>query len=292
MKLRRTGQKPNWMNKNILRLIRKKKRLWRWYTTDGGKDHASFQAYNNIQNEVKKVVKQAKKKLERKLAKEAKKNAKQFHSYIKKKTANRVNVGPLKAGGEIVTDHQMMCNMLNDFFCSFFTEEKMEEMPKVSQQYKGEQPLTDVNITKENFRKKLSGLKPSAAPGPDKVWARVLHSLADVLAEPLAYMCTTIYLYNKLMEDGAVSDIWKIASVCPVFKKGRPRDYKHEDRGKFFSNRVVKDYNALPEHVKPAANINTFKNSLDRHRGTPSRTVSRPTGDLLSNRRSMTQGSS
>ena len=92
MKLRRTGQKPIWMNKNILRLIRKKKRLWRWYTTDGGKDHASFQAYKNIQNEVKKVVKQAKKKLERKLAKEAKNNAKQFYSYIKKKIANRVTV--------------------------------------------------------------------------------------------------------------------------------------------------------------------------------------------------------
>ena len=117
-----------------------------------------------------------------------------------------------------MTDHQMMCNMLNDFFCSVFTEENMEEMPKVPHQYEGEQPLTDVNITKENFRKKMSGLKPSAAPGPDKVWARVLHSLADVLAEPLAYV------YNKLMEDGAVPDIWKIASVCPVFKKGSKGD--------------------------------------------------------------------
>ena len=52
---------------------------------------------------MKKAVKQAKKKLERKLAKEAKKNAKQFHSYIKKKTANRVTVGPLKVDGNVVT---------------------------------------------------------------------------------------------------------------------------------------------------------------------------------------------
>ena len=90
----------------------------------------------------------------------------------------------------------------------------MEEMPEVPQQYKGEQPLTEVNITKENVRKKLTGLKPSAAPGPDKVWARVLHNLADVLAEPL------VYVYNKLLEEGAVPDIWRNASVCPVFKKG------------------------------------------------------------------------
>ena len=90
--------------------------------------------------------------------------------------------------------------------------------PQVQQQYKGKQPLTDVNITEEKVRKKLSGLKPSAAPGPDKVWARVLHSLADVLAEPLAYV------YNKLLEEEAVPDIWKIASVCPVFKKGSKGD--------------------------------------------------------------------
>ena len=43
----------------------------------------------------------------------------------------------------------------------------------------------------------------------------------------------------------------------------RPRHYQHEDRGNFFSNRVVKDYNALPNHVKSATKVNTFKNRLD-----------------------------
>ena len=79
-KLRRADQKPIWFNKNILRLIRKKKRLWQWYMRDGGKDYASYQAFRNIQKEVQKEVKKAKKKLERKLAKDAKKNSKQFYS--------------------------------------------------------------------------------------------------------------------------------------------------------------------------------------------------------------------
>ena len=218
MKLRRAGQKPIWMSKNIMRLIRKKKRLWRWYSQDGGKDYASFEAFRNVQKEVKKAVRQAKKKLERKLAKEAKKNAKQFHSYIKKKTSNRVTVGPLKAGEELVTDNQQMCNMLNDFFCSVFTEENLEEIPVVSQQYKGDEPLEDVPITKEKVRKKLADLKPSSAPGPDKVWARILQKLADELAEPLSF------IFTKLLEEGDVPDIWKTASVCPVFKKGGKGD--------------------------------------------------------------------
>ena len=160
-KLRREGQKPIWMNRNILRLIRKKKRLWRWYSTDGGKDFASFNAYREIQKEVKKAIKQEKKKFEKKLAKEAKKNAKQFHSYIKKKTANKVTVGPLKVDGNVVTDHQVISDMLNNLFCSVFTEEDLEEMPGVEQQYAGNDPLVDVTITRDKVRKKLAALKPS-----------------------------------------------------------------------------------------------------------------------------------
>ena len=88
-KRRRQNFKPIWMNKKIMRLIRKKRRVWRFYSTDPrcARDFASFQAYNKIQKEVKKAVQQAKRKLERKLAKESKKNPKAFYSYLKKKTA-------------------------------------------------------------------------------------------------------------------------------------------------------------------------------------------------------------
>jgi ribonuclease P/MRP protein subunit RPP40 len=61
----------------------------------------------------------------------------------------------------------------------------------------------------------------------------------------------------------------------------RPRVYEHQDRGHFFSNRVVTDYNSLPDHVKQAKTINSFKNLLDKHRGTPTRINSRPTGNMM-----------
>ena len=57
----------------------------------------------------------------------------------------------------------------------------------------------------------------------------------------------------------------------------RPRQFKYRERGEFFTNRVVKDYNELPDSVKKAQNINIFKNRLDDHRGTPCRLGSRPT---------------
>ena len=57
----------------------------------------------------------------------------------------------------------------------------------------------------------------------------------------------------------------------------RPREYKYMERGFYFSNRVVEEYNSLPTEVKKAATINAFKNSLDKFRGTPSRSDSRTT---------------
>ena len=86
-KRRRQTCKPVWMNKSLMRLIRKKRRAWRFYSSDPrcAKDFQSYQAYSKIQKDVKKAVKQAKRKLERKLDNQYKKNIKAFHSYIKQK---------------------------------------------------------------------------------------------------------------------------------------------------------------------------------------------------------------
>ena len=94
-----------------------------------------------MQNDVKKAVKVSKRKHEKSLAKGAKNNPKAFYSYLKKKTANRVTVGPLKEGEELVTDHQQMANILNSFFCSVFTEEDMDTFPEIEQHYHGEEPI-------------------------------------------------------------------------------------------------------------------------------------------------------
>ena len=213
-KRRRVGSRPIWMNKNILKLIRKKRRLWRWYARDGGKDHASFIAYQNVQKEVKKGVTRAKRNLERKLAKNRKKNNKAFFSHIKKATSNRVSVGPLKQGDEVVADSGRMATMLNEFFSSVFTDEDTTSLPEVEKLFHGPDPLVSVEFLPSDVEKKLKKLKQSSAPGPDKLWPRVLHSLADVLSYPLAL------IFARCLSEGTVPPEWKRANITPIFKKG------------------------------------------------------------------------
>ena len=134
------------------------------------KDYASFQAFKKVQKEVEKAVKKAKRKLERSLAKNSKKNPKAFYSYMKKKTSNKVTVGPLKnSDGRLVTDDKEMADILNSHYCNMFTKENMASMPRVEKLYQGEDFLSSVNFTSENVTAKLKKLRPTAAPGPDKV---------------------------------------------------------------------------------------------------------------------------
>ena len=94
----------------------------------------------------------------------------------------------------------------------------MDNIPDIEDQNKGEEPLINVLFTSKKIKEKLSKLKPTAAPGPDKVRAKVLHGLVDVLAEPLEHV------FTKLHEEGCVPAVWRTANVCPVFKKGSKGD--------------------------------------------------------------------
>ena len=85
---------------------------------------------------------------------------------MKKKTANKVTVGPLKdEHGNLVTEDSKMAGLLNSFFCSVFTKENTSAMPEAEKLYFGPEPITTVEIKVEKVKLKLSNLKPCSAPG-------------------------------------------------------------------------------------------------------------------------------
>ena len=50
-----------------------------------------------------------------------------------------------------------------------------------------------MRFERDGVKKKLKNIKASGAPGPDKVWSRVLHDMAEILATPLTI------IVNRLM---------------------------------------------------------------------------------------------
>ena len=137
---------------------------------------------------------------------------------MKSKTSNRVGVGPLRGEEGLVTGDREMAGILNAQYTSVFTSEDTSNMPEAEVLFTGEDRLTDMRFEVREVEKKLKSIKADGAPGPDKVWSKVLHSMADILAGPLAI------IYNRLLEEGMVPNIWRMANVCPIFKKGSKGD--------------------------------------------------------------------
>ena len=175
-KKRRTGQaKPLWMQQNVLRLIRKKRRLWSSYQKT--REFQSWQAYRKVQAEVTKAVRNAKKKFERKLARNSKSNPRAMYSYINKKTSTRAKVGPLKdSSGKTITDDDSMASILNTFFSSVFTKEDLNNLPDPPVKFTGEVPLSTLHVCPEKVEEKLGKLKVNGAPGPDSVLSSECHT--------------------------------------------------------------------------------------------------------------------
>ena len=86
-KRRRNGNRPGWLSVEILRAIRKKKRLWA-----RAKVGEQREEYNMEERRVKKMIRNAKRKFEKRLAEGGGKDLvakKRFYSYIKQKTKSR-----------------------------------------------------------------------------------------------------------------------------------------------------------------------------------------------------------
>ena len=67
-------------------------------------------------------------------------------------------------------------------------------------------------ITNAMVYNKLNDLHPNKSFGSDKIHPKMLIELADYVAEPL------VIIMNKTLENGILSDDWKMAHVTPIYK--------------------------------------------------------------------------
>ena len=213
-KLRRNNSKPLWMQRNVMRVLRKKKRLWKQYTES--KEYQSYLAYKNVQRTANSIVRKAKKTFERKLASDRKKNPKAFYSYISNRCKVQPKVGPLKdENGQVQTDDSQQAQILNNQFVSAFTREDLSSIPTPTQVFNPEMgnPLKMVNITPKMVDDKIKLLKPGAS-GPDRISPRLLRELSSQLSLPISI------IFNKSLTECVVPKDWKLSNVTSIFKKG------------------------------------------------------------------------
>ena len=109
-----------------------------------------------------------------------------------------------------------MVEVLNDYFPSVFTKEVTSSMPEARRIFMGDdsEMLKEITVDVDIVRKKLQALRPDKAAGPDNIPPKLLHELSDELCHPLSA------ILQKSLDEGVVANDWKLANVCPIYKKG------------------------------------------------------------------------
>ena len=208
----RNNNRPGWLNQEILRAIRRKKRLW-----GRVKRGEAVQDYEQEERRVRNLIRNAKRKFERKLADGAGGDGvakRKFFAYVRQRTKTRPSIGPLKnEAGVTVREDGEMAEIFNSFFSSVFTRENITAVPAPAEQHQGAN-LTHVSITTKKVKMAIKRLKKGSAAGPDEIGPQLLQELVEVLASPLAT------IMRKSLEEGSVPDDWRAANVAPIFKKG------------------------------------------------------------------------
>ena len=206
-------KKPRWLDKKIMRRIKKKHKLFKRYLlTKEGTDYVRFM---QARRRCKKAIKSAKRKFERNIAKHSKTNPKQFWNYVNGKLKINTGISPLDKGdGTKATSDIDKANELNKYFASVFTKENMNNIPKSTpNEFSKGISISEIRVTPEAVANKLSKIDPTKAQGPDKIPSKILKELGKELSYPISI------LFNTSLETGEIPEDWLAAEVIAIYKR-------------------------------------------------------------------------
>ena len=221
-------QFPKWMTKKIKCSIKRRNRAWSNY--EERPEYQRLQKYRKLRNKVNKAIKAAKRNFEETLADKIKVEPKAFYSYVRSKSKTVGKIGPLLDNtGKIIEINSEMCEVLNDYFSSVFTVEKVNNLPMMTKVKNSCQPeqmvinLESIDITEDRVLQAIKSMKPNKTGGVDELNSSFLLEIGESVARPLAI------LFRQSLENGVVPEDWRNANVTPIFKKGsrkKPENYR------------------------------------------------------------------
>ena len=224
--------KPMWMNSETLEFVKKKQTAWKDLLKAKSEKRSKeeidelVRLYNRLSNLSRWATRKATKEFETKIARNAKENPKAFWRYTKQKINVKSSVPDLidPSTGRKTQCTKEQVDVLNAYYSSVFTDENLAKIPSVDQRTKSNKTIEWIEFTEEVVEKKLKGINPNKATGPDSIPGRVLKEISEVIAKPLCI------IYQKSLNEHKLPEEWLSGEISPIYKgkgaKNDPSNYR------------------------------------------------------------------
>ncbi|XP_047125550.1 uncharacterized protein LOC124807588 [Hydra vulgaris] len=168
---------------------------------------------------VSKVIKEAIQRYEHQLAIVFKNKPKKLYDHIKQKEETNYSLQALEDDNKsIVTDGAVVSDILNDYFHSVFTTENTDSLPVFELRINVSCTI-DLNLlSATSVQERLKKLIGTKSKGYININPRILRNCASAFTIPLAM------IYQKLICDSQVPELWKKSNITPIFKKGNKQN--------------------------------------------------------------------
>ena len=208
---------PFWMNINIKRYIRKRKKAYKQAKRINIPSH--WRKFRAIRNKVINMIRESKKTLNETIENKLNSNtltSRDWWSTLKPviSPTNSSSIPPLENNGQTYTDNLDKANLLNNYFREqTLINDDNVNVPDVAN-YDIVNELSSIILTPAEIEIVLKSLPVGKAVGPDGISNKILRELSVELSLPF---CS---LFNQSLQTGVFPDCWKISNVCPMPKSG------------------------------------------------------------------------
>ena len=131
---------------------------------------------------------------------------------MNKKKGISDDIPPIFFNGTLYSSSEDKANALNDYFIQQSTLDNPNENTQNVEYTDSE--ITDIILTHADAHSVIQYLDKSKAAGPDMIHNKLLIATVDIITEPLTI------LFNRCLNEGIFPNIWQIAHVTPLHKKG------------------------------------------------------------------------
>jgi hypothetical protein len=205
-------RKP-WINRNIIHLKRKCRRLRRRKNSSNSDEHLRAEI-SVLERDIRALLDNSEKRFMDDMYQFLKTDPEKFWSHMQNKQHEDLEF--LQDGNMRVTDKTEIANILNKHFASVFSESHASQLPP--------KPELRLEVSREGVKKLLEEIKPKKSPGPDSIPNAFLKLTSDTALCDMLCM-----LFNRSLELSVLPDEWKVAKVRPIFKSGtrsNPTNYR------------------------------------------------------------------